>query len=98
MKAVQEVTIPLKNFAQLIAGCVLDERQRRWFYGFLASEIGYGGSAAVARSLGVSPITVKAGLQEVAGSGERPDIKNCPRGVFVEQAEAASAQIKASQA
>ena len=40
MKAVQEVTIPLKNFAQLIAGCALDERQRRWFYGFLASEIG----------------------------------------------------------
>lgn len=34
----------LKNFAQLIAGCALDERQRRWFYGFLASEIGYGGS------------------------------------------------------
>lgn len=87
-----------KNFAQLIAGCALDERQRRWFYGFLASEIGYGGAAAVARSLGVSPITVKAGLQEVAGSGERPDIKNCPRGAFVEQAEAASAQIKASQA
>ena len=26
----------LKNFAQLIAGCALDERQRRWFYGFLA--------------------------------------------------------------
>ena len=51
MKAVQEVTIPLKNFAQLIAGCALDERQRRWFYGFLASEIGYGGAAAVARSL-----------------------------------------------
>ena len=80
MKAVQEVTIPLKNFAQLIAGCVLDERQRRWFYGFLASEIGYGGAAAVARSLGVSPITVKAGLQEVAGSGERPDIKKLPKG------------------
>ena len=70
----------LKNFAQLIAGCALDERQRRWFYGFLASEIGYGGSAAVARSLGVSPITVKAGLQEVAGSGERPDIKKLPKG------------------
>lgn len=70
----------LKNFVQLIAGCALDERQRRWFYGFLASEIGYGGSAAVARSLGVSPITVKAGLQEVAGSGERPDIKKLPKG------------------
>ena len=80
MKAVQEVTIPLKNFAQLIAGCALDERQRRWFYGFLASEIGYGGAAAVARSLGVSPITVKAGLQEVAGSGERPDIKKIAQG------------------
>lgn len=80
MKAVQEVTIPLKNFAQLIAGCALDERQRRWFYGSLASEIGYGGAAAVARSLGVSPITVKAGLQEVAGSGERPDIKKLPKG------------------
>lgn len=81
MKAIQEVTIPLEKFNHLINGCALDERQRRWFYGFLASEIGYGGAAAVARSLGVSPITVKAGLQEVVAGAEAPkDSEKLPKG------------------
>ena len=70
MKAVQEVTIPLSRFNDLIAGCDLNERQRRWCYGFIAHEIGYGGITAVARALGVSPLTVKAGLKEVSNSSE----------------------------
>lgn len=79
MKAVQEVTIPLRRFTDLIDGCDLNERQRRWCYGFIAHEIGYGGTTAVARALSVSPLTVKVGLKEVAKSIESDgDSNNSP--------------------
>lgn len=70
MKAISEVTVPLSKLNALIVGCDLNERQRRWFYGFIANEIGYGGTSAVARALDVSPITVKAGQNEVSGNEE----------------------------
>lgn len=81
MRAVQEVTVPLSRLNALVEGCQLDERQRRWLYGFIADEIGYGGATAVARALSVSPITVNAGLKEVkaaerARTGQSSDADN----------------------
>lgn len=64
MRAKTTGTITVEEFKQGLALLDLNERQKRLFSGFAASVFGYGGVSAVARSLGMSPITVKKGLEE----------------------------------
>src|SRR5664279_2740767 len=49
----------------------LDERQRRLMMGAEARVLGHGGVAAVARSAGVSRVTVSGGVRELE-AGEEP--------------------------
>ena len=65
MKALHVIPVRITDVKQFIKHYNLDERQRRGLYGFLASQAGYGGATAVARDLEVSPITVKAGADEL---------------------------------
>lgn len=65
MKALHVIPVRITDVKQFIKHYNLDERQRRGLYGFLASLAGYGGATAVARDLEVSPITVKAGADEL---------------------------------
>ena len=65
MKALHVIPVRISDVKQFIKHYNLDERQRRGLYGFLASQAGYGGATAVARDLEVSPITVKAGADEL---------------------------------
>jgi len=65
MFAVTSVTLPIRDFSELLAYGRFDERQRRILYGFLAIKIGYGGQTAVATELNVSPITVRKAIKEL---------------------------------
>ena len=65
MKALHVISVRITDVKDFIKHYNLNERQRRGLYGFLASQAGYGGATAVARDLGVSPITVKAGVDEL---------------------------------
>lgn len=65
MKALHVIPVRITDVKHFIKHYNLDERQRRGLYGFLASQVGYGGATAVARDLEVSPITVKAGADEL---------------------------------
>lgn len=66
MRAKTIASIPVEEFKKglLISG--LNERQRREYSGFVAYLLGYGGVSAAARTLGMSPITVRKGLEEFA--------------------------------
>lgn len=73
MQAKTHVTIPLEEFRKLLLITGLNERQRRELSGFVASLAGYGGVAAAARALGMSPITVRKGLAEFRELSEKED-------------------------
>ena len=64
MRTITEVTFKIKKSQSFIDRARLNERQKRAFYGFLSSMIGYGGNAAISHCLGVSPATAYKSLLE----------------------------------
>ena len=49
MKALHVIPVRITDVKHFIKHYNLDERQRRGLYGFLASQVGYGGATAGAR-------------------------------------------------
>lgn len=72
MQSKSLVSFDLKDALLFIDKAQLNERQRRMFYGFLSSSIGYGGKAAVTRCLGISPHTADKALKEFKGTQDHP--------------------------
>ena len=68
MKALHVIPVRITDVKHFIKHYNLDERQRRGLYGFLASQVGYGGATAVARDLEVSPITVNLDISSGLGA------------------------------
>ena len=64
MRAITHLTLSADKFKDYLEKADIDEKQRRLLYGFLASNIGYGGVTAIARALSVSSKTVRRGLSE----------------------------------
>ena len=55
MRSPSHANIELAKYRLLVLKAGLNERQSRILYGFLATEIGFGGQKAVSEAMGVSP-------------------------------------------
>jgi hypothetical protein len=69
MKAEENIIADQYNSVKLI----MNERSRRCWAASIAQILGYGGVSAVARATGMSPNTVKRGIEELNDSVEKAD-------------------------
>lgn len=70
MRSPSHANIELAKYRLLVLKAGLNERQSRILYGFLATEIGFGGQKAVSEAMGVSHMTVRKGQSEFEGAVE----------------------------
>lgn len=70
MRSPSHANIELAKYRLLVLKAGLNERQSRILYGFLATEIGFGGQKAVSEAMGVSHMTVRKGQSEFEGAAE----------------------------
>ena len=67
MRSHQSACVQFGQSKRFIERALLNERQKRIFFGYLSDAMGYGGNAAIIKNFGISSHTVLKGLQEFRG-------------------------------